>query len=85
VTAQSKRAFVPADAIMAQGRYDCALAQAVAGVASENDDDITSLMLAAYNAGPAAVIAADGVPDIPHTETYVSSVLAALSILHGGS
>lgn len=72
--------FVPADAIMAQGRYDCALAQAVAGVASENDDDITSLMLAAYNAGPAAVIAADGIPDIPQTEAYVSAVLADLSI-----
>ena len=73
-------AFVPADAIMAQGRYDCALAQAVAGVASDNDDDITSLMLAAYNAGPAVVIAAGGIPDIPQTEAYISAVLADLSI-----
>jgi cell wall-associated NlpC family hydrolase len=72
--------FVPADAIMAEGRYDCALAQAVAGIAAATGDDVTSLLLAAYNAGPEAVIAADGVPPFPETEAYVAAVLADLVI-----
>jgi hypothetical protein len=36
-------AFVPADAIMAQGRYDCALASAVEPVAAATGDSVTSL------------------------------------------
>jgi soluble lytic murein transglycosylase-like protein len=36
------------------------------------------LALAAYNAGPARVDAAGGVPDIPETRDYVRSVLASL-------
>jgi len=35
----------------------------------------TKLTLAAYNAGPAAVDAANGVPDIPETRDYVDAIL----------
>jgi soluble lytic murein transglycosylase-like protein len=36
------------------------------------------LMLAAYNAGPAAVDEAKGIPDIPETRTYVDAILKSL-------
>jgi len=68
--------FVPADAIMAQGRYDCALAAAVQPVATATGDSITSLLLAAYNAGLNAALTADGIPAIPQTEAYVAAILA---------
>jgi hypothetical protein len=38
------------------------------------------LALAAYNAGPAAVDAAGGVPDIPETRVYVNAILGVLGI-----
>ena len=66
--------FVPPDAIMAQGRYDCALAQALAPLAGGAGADVTSLVLAAYNAGSQAVLDAGGIPPIPETEAYVSAV-----------
>jgi len=36
------------------------------------------LMLAAYNAGPATVDEAKGIPDIPETRTYVDAILKSL-------
>ena len=66
--------FVPADAIMAQGRYDCALAQLVAPLAGGGAASLTDLLLAAYNAGPEAVLDAGGVPPIPQTEAYVAAI-----------
>jgi soluble lytic murein transglycosylase-like protein len=38
------------------------------------------LALAAYNAGPAAVDAAGGVPDIPETRVYVNAILGMMGI-----
>ncbi|MEU2717795.1 NlpC/P60 family protein [Streptomyces sp. NPDC007205] len=65
----------PADAIPAQGRYDCAVAKDVASVPGNPVDN----MLAAYNAGPAAVIAAGGVPNISETQGYVQKIKAAMA------
>ena len=39
-----------------------------------------SLSLGAYNAGPAEVDAAGGVPDIPETQDYVKRILSTLSL-----
>ena len=62
----------PADAIPAAARYDCALATTVAHLG-----DPVRLMLAAYNAGPGAVLAAGGVPPYAETQTYVARILAS--------
>jgi cell wall-associated NlpC family hydrolase len=64
--------FNPADAIPAQARYDCAIAQQVKDVAG----DPTSLMLAGYNAGPFAVLEANGIPPIAQTQRYVTQILS---------
>ncbi len=60
----------PLDSIASAAQYDCALVAAVAGVPG----DRTQLMLAAYNAGPAAVIAFRGVPPYPETQGYVRRI-----------
>ncbi len=71
--------FDPAAAIPAQGRYDCAIAAQLqpgqqAGLFGSLD--LTSLMLAGYNAGPAAVIAAKGIPNNGQTPDYVAKIMA---------
>jgi cell wall-associated NlpC family hydrolase len=80
--------FNPADAIPAQARYDCAIAQQLKDVPG----DPTSLMLAGYNAGPFAVISAHGIPAIAETQNYVTLILgyvhemtSPLSTSGGGS
>ena len=62
--------FNPADAIPAAARYDCALAQQVAKIPG----DPINNMLAAYNAGPGAVLGAGGVPAIAETQNYVKNI-----------
>ncbi len=62
--------FNPADAIPAAARYDCALARQVA----KTPGDQVNNMLAAYNAGPGAVLAAGGVPSIAETQNYVKNI-----------
>jgi cell wall-associated NlpC family hydrolase len=75
----------PADAIMAMGRYDCAIAKQVAHVPG----DPIANMLAGYNAGPGAVLQANGVPPIAETQQYVASIEALMTkyelALSGGS
>jgi cell wall-associated NlpC family hydrolase len=67
-------AFDPADGIVAMGRYDCALAQLVKNVPG----DAVANMLAAYNAGPGAVIQYGGIPPFAQTQDYVKVILAGI-------
>ena len=68
----------PADAIATQARYDCALAGQMSQALRRGQvrGDLTELMLAAYNAGPAAVLAAGGVPAIEETRAYIARITA---------
>lgn len=60
----------PADAILAAARYDAHLATLLEAVPGNR----LSLVLAAYNAGPSAVVAARGVPAFGETRDYVRRV-----------
>ncbi|CUU57269.1 Cell wall-associated hydrolase, NlpC family [Parafrankia irregularis] len=66
----------PVDAIPAAARYDCAVAAAVASVPGSGQEK----MLAAYNAGPGAVLAFAGVPPYPETRNYVRTILAQAQV-----
>ncbi|WP_395570555.1 M23 family metallopeptidase [Streptomyces sp. BK79] len=69
----------PADAIMALGRQDCALAEQVTQLRTEGrvNGDLVDLTLAAYASGLEAVRKAGRVP--PAAKTYLSEVEALLS------
>jgi hypothetical protein len=60
----------PADAIPSQAAYMCQLFKEVRGVAG----DPTQLALAAYNAGPTAVLNAGGIPRITETRDYIARI-----------
>jgi cell wall-associated NlpC family hydrolase len=60
----------PADAIPAAAAYDCALAKTVSAVPG----DVVSNMLAAYNAGPYAVLQHGGIPPYVETQNYVARI-----------
>jgi cell wall-associated NlpC family hydrolase len=62
--------FNPGDALMAMGRYDCAIAVQVARVPGSQ----LANMLAGYNAGPQAVLQFGGVPPFAQTQQYVASI-----------
>jgi hypothetical protein len=69
--------FDPGDAIRAQADYLCHLLDQVAPLAAGDREAGLRLALAAYNAGPGAVLAAGDVPPFPETRMYVDRVLAA--------
>ncbi|MFE9341033.1 NlpC/P60 family protein [Streptomyces sp. NPDC007063] len=60
----------PEDAIPSAASYDCKLASNVKDVAGNATDN----MLAAYNAGPYAVIKYGGVPPYSETKNYVATI-----------
>ncbi|MCN9241339.1 peptidoglycan DD-metalloendopeptidase family protein [Streptomyces sp. RY43-2] len=68
--------FDPADAIMAQGRYDCALARDVEGYKKRGQasGETLDLALAAYNAGPGAIQKYHGMPPYTETQNYVARI-----------
>lgn len=67
------QAFDPLDAIASAAAYDCSVARIVGQVSGDPVDT----MLAAYNAGPGAVLAAGGVPPDPVVIRYVSQIRQA--------
>lgn len=72
--------FDPFDAIVGQALYDCSLAAAVAAVPG----DATANMLAAYNAGPAAVLQFGGVPPYAETQQYVKTIESLIATYSAG-
>ncbi len=64
------QAFDPYDAIASAAAYDCAVARIVARVPGDPVDT----MLAAYNAGPGAVLASGGVPADPEVAGYIATI-----------
>jgi cell wall-associated NlpC family hydrolase len=66
----------PADAIVSMGRYDCSLANdlSAAQASGRLQGDLTSLALAAYNAGEGAVREFGGVPPYVETQAYVARI-----------
>lgn len=66
----------PGDAIMAQGRYMCALAGQMRSALNDGrvTGDVLDLALASYNAGPGAVLGAGGVPSNGETDKYVPKI-----------
>ncbi|MFC8181563.1 peptidoglycan DD-metalloendopeptidase family protein [Rhodococcus sp. NPDC057297] len=64
------------DAVMAQGRYNCSVADTLRpGIESGAiSGDPIELMLAGYNAGPGAVQQFGGIPPYAETQNYVTTI-----------
>lgn len=73
--------YDPGDAIMAQGRYDCALAKQVEGYKKNGQasGETLDLTLAAYNAGPGAVEQYHGIPPYTETQNYVVRIKSLIA------
>lgn len=69
--------FDPAAAIKAQGKYMKSLMDTVWGLSKSTGVDRVSLALAAYNAGPGAVLSAGGIPPFAETQAYVKKIVGS--------
>lgn len=72
--------FEPKDAIPAAADYLCDISEEVKNVPGNKRDN----MLAAYNAGPVAVIRAGGIPDNGETPEYVDAINTFANTPTGG-
>ncbi|MCW7944314.1 hypothetical protein AAW14_20345 [Streptomyces hygroscopicus] len=81
----SASALDPADAILAQGRYLCSLAQQVRPFATsaQPPQDELSITLAAYDVGIDAVRVAQGVPKTNRSQAYVLGIRAQFATYEG--
>lgn len=70
----------PEDAVPSSAKYLCDIAKDVKNVPGNKQSNI----LAAYNAGPGAVIKAGGVPPYKETQNYVRSITALAGKEPGG-
>ncbi|MDY2669346.1 NlpC/P60 family protein [Schaalia hyovaginalis] len=79
--------FNPLDAIASQGHYMCELASSVRAWLDQGtvSGDFTSLVLAAYNAGPGAVHDNHGMPPFPETINYAATIIADATTYAGAS
>lgn len=75
----------PADAIWSQAHYMCSLADKVQSYIDQETvhGDVVDLALAAYNAGPGAVLSAGGMPSTEETRSYVARI-KSLMVKYGG-
>lgn len=76
-----KDPYTPGDAIIAQGKLDCWLADKVTQLlkAGKATGDPVALTLAAYNAGLDSIKFYGGVPPFPKTQSYVKRITALTS------
>ncbi|WP_237237310.1 transglycosylase SLT domain-containing protein [Rothia nasimurium] len=72
--------FDPHASIAAQGRYMKQLKDQVQHLANGDANQIVKLTLAAYNAGPGAVLSYGGIPPYSETEHYVEIITSGAQV-----
>lgn len=76
--------FDPRAAIRAQGRYLKDLRRMVGGLGPATPAEEIDLVLAAYNAGPTAVLQHGGIPPFPETRGYVAQIRELADTTYAG-
>ncbi|MGQ1837762.1 lytic transglycosylase domain-containing protein [Kocuria turfanensis] len=76
--------FDPRDAIRAQGRYLKDLRRMVGGLEPATAEEEIDLVLAAYNAGPTAVLRHGGIPPFAETRGYVTRIRELADTTYAG-